>query len=409
MSFSGSRRISRGRRLSPSTLSIRLMEEVAGKDIINYCRISKDDRESLEALDTQADICAYFARDVLRKNISHVIRETASAWRISRRGVHRYVYVHNREENLSGTDFQIELLNILKNERNVVVLVSAADRFTRNVNKLDYYFELAYQNNITIIAAGGTSGEATLMWTPRNLSSNEDFVEAIRNADVESENISRRVRDKRNYIKRLGIQHGFVPYLGGSIRRHQRIGNITINTPNGERTFKTIVSDQPTRNLLDLVPEMYEEQYDEALENVLNINRKRLDMYQRKINHMQGEVEFYQEFGRGTEQRKAEKKLSNLQNGGPILLTDEEIREKVHSSLVRNIRRELGRMYRRGEISKIPTRKQIREILEENDQVVAYRAQQALEEEFENEEALPSLMLGVIRREREIRDANARR
>lgn len=166
------------------------------KNAIIYCRLSsaKQSNDYSVSADVQEQTCRKFLREYnLRLNM--VCKETTSGYRSAR----------------------TVLTNILKSNKNKTLVVYDVSRFSRNVAKAKELLELAKKKNINIVFV------SEMIVYGGDLSKELKFY--LKQAQKESENLGRRVRDSLR-MKRDNGYHtgGAVPY-----------GYDTVKTPKGKK------------------------------------------------------------------------------------------------------------------------------------------------------------------------------
>lgn len=168
-----------------------------------YCRLSKE-HDGL-SLEVQEAVCKEWCveNDLF---VRSTFREIASAFR--------------QKKNLSSCppkkahvfDKQKVLNNLLTSviPPGSLLVVHAVDRFSRNLEKFQYYRNLLEKDDITVIAlnGGGPTGTDPLIYDPvlgDNSRINEEFIRAVNKGQNESVSISRRVRSWHKFVRDQGL------------------------------------------------------------------------------------------------------------------------------------------------------------------------------------------------------------
>jgi DNA invertase Pin-like site-specific DNA recombinase len=149
------------------------------KDSVIYTRVSTE----LQNLEAQLYACEQFCEMNNLKIINHY-SEKCSAYK---------------------KNSQSQLKNLIKNNKNVNLIVFSVDRFSRNVSECNEFIENLNKNNITMIAVKENINMSTALGKHK-------FREMVSIAQYESELISERVRNNIKFKKENGIHIGKAPY-----------------------------------------------------------------------------------------------------------------------------------------------------------------------------------------------------
>lgn len=209
-----------------------------------YTRLSKKQTKDSFSLNVQEEKCREFANNLRvgkstsGLNVTNVVREIASSYTLNK----GKITSQNKHLNdISRKDKQTELLNILQTrKRGDYIIVARADRLSRNQNKLWNYLEIAKKRGLTIVVLRDHE--------PALFSNCEDdmkiLYQLVHEANIESKNISQRVKATQEYKKKLYEREGCEPYNGKNI-------------PYGKMVAKRIIQG----NIIDvLIPQAHEQE-----------------------------------------------------------------------------------------------------------------------------------------------------
>lgn len=194
-----------------------------------YTRLSKRQTDNSFSLEVQEEKCREFANNLhLGKStrgldVINVVQEVASAYTLKKGKITK----QNKHENdITRRDKQAELLNILQTrKRGDYIIVARPDRLSRDVAKLGNYLDIAKKRGLTIIVLR-PDGPALYS------NCNDDvkiLIELVREAAIESKNISQRVKATNEYKKRLYAREGWEPYNGRVIPYGKMVQNQNLN------------------------------------------------------------------------------------------------------------------------------------------------------------------------------------
>ena len=163
------------------------------KKCIIYCRVSSIEQsgENHISLEAQQNVCKDFA-DSNGLKPSQIITEVASAARV----------VKKRHIN-----------NIVKNNKNTVIIIYDVSRFSRNMEHGSELLRHLHRNN-------------NIVWfVNENVrSDSKNFIKFIKDTEIESKAIGRRVKTAIREKKRLGFHIGVAPF--GYKLKKKRGGNV---------------------------------------------------------------------------------------------------------------------------------------------------------------------------------------